>query len=115
MEQLSNDLLIPQVEVKRAVPKEDISAPSSSSSAKTRKVFLGGLAPETTKDDIRVVAELFGNVTDIQIMTEKYTEKPRGFGFVIFDDYDPAQRMCDKKYHKIRVGSMRVGLGVVVF
>ena len=66
-------------------------------------MFLGGLSPDTTKDDIKVVIEQFGQVNDVQIMTEKGTDKPRGFGFAILENYDDVDKLCIKKYHRIKV------------
>lgn len=89
------------MEVKKAVPKEE-SRPGSTPSQRTKKVFLGGLSPETTKDD---VYEAFQNeaVEEVLIMTHKETEKPRGFGFIIFKDYDAADRVCTQKHFRIKV------------
>ena len=70
---------------------------------RTKKVFLGGLSPDTTKQDILDVVEQYGKVMDVQIMTEKNTNKPRGFGFAILDDFDDVDKLCIKKYHRIKV------------
>lgn len=86
------------------MPKEDTAVkPFGDFREKTKKVFLGGLSPETTKADIEEVLEVFGKLFDVLIVTEKTTEKPRGFGFAIFEDYDSVDRLCSKKYHRIRV------------
>lgn len=90
-----------QVEAKRAVPREEKNPQAHQ---RTKKVFLGGLSPDTTKEDISAVLEQFGKVTDIQIMTEKDTGKPRGFGFAILDDFDDVDKLCIKKFHRIKVG-----------
>ena len=84
------------------MPKEQ-SHSSSSQTVKTRKVFLGGLPPEATKDDIILAFEHNGGLLDAQIMTEKYSEKPRGFGFAIFKDYDDVDRLLEQKHYRIKV------------
>ena len=91
-----------QIEAKKAVPKEN-SRRGGSHGVRTRKVFLGGLDPATTKEDIKETFMDIGTLTDIQIMTEKGTEKPRGFGFVSFEDYETVENVCSIKHFKIRV------------
>ena len=45
-----------------------------------------------TEDDIRQYFEQFGKIAAITRLTEKDTGKPRGFGFVEYDDYDPVDK-----------------------
>ncbi len=47
--------------------------------------------------------EGFGPVVEVQIMKDKNTDKPRGFGFAIFDDCDTVDKLCIKKYVRVRV------------
>ena len=89
-----------QVEAKRAVPREE-SSPQSLQ--RTKKVFLGGLSPDTTKEDISDILSSYGKIVDVQIMTEKGTDKPRGFGFATFDDYDSVDKVCNTKFLRIKV------------
>ena len=42
-------------------------------------------------------------VMDVTIMREKGTEKPRGFGFAIFEDTDVVDKLCIKRYVRIKV------------
>ena len=69
----------------------------------TRKVFLGGLSIDTMKEEIMEVVTKYGDVVDVQIMTEKGTEKPRGFAFAIYKDYDGAERLVAQKFIKVHV------------
>ena len=92
-----------QVEAKKAVPRE--SSRSKGPQMRTRKVFLGGLDANTTKEDIKETFMEIGKLTDIQIITEKETERPRGFGFVTFDDFETVENVCSVKHFKIRVCS----------
>ena len=92
------------MEVKRAVPREDTTP--SVPSVRTKKVFLGGLSPDTSKEDAIEALEKFGKLIDVQIMTDKHTNKPRGFGFAIFDDFEVVDRLCSKRYCRIKVRLM---------
>ena len=51
-----------------------------------RKLFIGGLKWETTKEDVQQYFEQFGEVTYANIKTDSNTGKSRGFGFVTFAD-----------------------------
>eukprot|EP00276_Gloeochaete_wittrockiana_P005058 CAMPEP_0184654176 /NCGR_PEP_ID=MMETSP0308-20130426/11896_1 /TAXON_ID=38269 /ORGANISM="Gloeochaete witrockiana, Strain SAG 46.84" /LENGTH=262 /DNA_ID=CAMNT_0027090063 /DNA_START=80 /DNA_END=864 /DNA_ORIENTATION=- len=82
-----------QVEAKRATPQG--SAPSASravSDVRTKKIFVGGLAPTVTNDEFRVFFEKFGHVKDAVVMFDSQTQRPRGFGFVEFDDETAVER-----------------------
>ena len=37
-------------------------------------------------------------------MREKETDRPRGFGFALFESYAVVEELCAKKYIKIKVG-----------
>lgn len=101
------------MECKIAQPKESGSARHNR--PKVKKIFLGGISPETKDDDIKVVIqELVPNdlALDVKVMTEKGTEKPRGFAFVIVDPYsqkdndyvyDVVDKLVAKNYIKILV------------
>ncbi len=102
-------LLCCQVEVKRAVPRGESRNTSAPRVIRTKKMFLGGMSPDTTKDDIiNAVKDLFPEGTSFSctLMTEKETNKPRGFGFLISeppsgesDDviYDVISRITEEK------------------
>lgn len=84
-----------------AVPKPE-SRPVRYTAQRTKKVFLGGISPDTVKEDIMEALKDFG-IIDAQVMTEKGTEKPRGFGFAIFENFEAAEKVCAKKYFEIKV------------
>lgn len=88
-----------EVEAKRAVPREENNPVAHT---KTKKIFLGGLSHETSEDDIREVLEQYGAVQDVTIMRDKNTNRPRGFGFAIYEDYDVVDKVCIKKFLKIK-------------
>lgn len=75
------------MEAKKAVPKDENEpsiAPVSGSVVKTRKIFVGGLAPGVDELVLREYFEQFGEVEDAVVMFDHENKRPRGFGFVQF-------------------------------
>lgn len=58
-------------------------------------IFVGNFPPETSEDDLRLAFEPFGEVTSVQIITEKFTGESRGFGFVAMHSKTEAQAAID--------------------
>ncbi len=56
----------------------------------SKKLFVGGLAWATTSDSLRKAFEQFGEVTDAKVITDRETNRSRGFGFVTFADDNAA-------------------------
>jgi heterogeneous nuclear ribonucleoprotein A1/A3 len=59
------------------------------------KLFVGGLHLRTDTDSLKKYFSKFGEVTDAVVMTDRATQKSKGFGFVTFktvDGVDEAQR-----------------------
>jgi hypothetical protein len=54
-----------------------------------RKVFVGGLNPTTTTEDLRSYFSDFGVVTDACVITDSSSKASRGFGFVEFEEKIP--------------------------
>ncbi|EFN53389.1 hypothetical protein CHLNCDRAFT_36600 [Chlorella variabilis] len=65
-----------QIDAKKSVPQE--------MKPKARKVFVGGLSPDTTEDQFREYFSQFGEVVEAQIMQDHMSGRSRGFGFVTF-------------------------------
>ena len=91
--------------MKRALTKEECRPPNNlpQAVAPTKKVFVGGLPTTLTKEEFREAMQQHGDVIEAQIMTEKVTNEPRGFGFVIFQDFETADAVCALKYVKVMV------------
>jgi cold-inducible RNA-binding protein len=46
------------------------------------KIYVGNLPFELTEEELRQEFEAFGEVESVSIITDKYSGRPRGFGFV---------------------------------
>ena len=76
-----------RIDPKYAVAREEMSREFTASpvrSARTNKIFVGGVAPETQEADFRSHFERFGRLSDAIIMVDHNTNRSRGFGFVTF-------------------------------
>ena len=48
-----------------------------------------------------VLAGSYGQVIDCVIMCDPHTRKPRGFGFITYDDAAAVDRVCSNKFHEL--------------
>ncbi|XP_073771664.1 heterogeneous nuclear ribonucleoprotein A1a isoform X2 [Danio rerio] len=87
------------VEPKRAVSREDSSKPGAHSTVK--KMFVGGIKEDTDEEHLREYFGQFGKIDEVNIMTEKNSDKRRGFAFITFDDHDAVDRIVIQKYHTV--------------
>lgn len=46
------------------------------------KLFVGNLSFQATEEDLRELFQQAGNVETVRIITDQFTGRPRGFGFV---------------------------------
>ena len=46
------------------------------------KIYVGNLSYEVTEEELRQEFEAFGEVASVDIVIDKYSGRPRGFGFV---------------------------------
>ena len=53
-------------------------------------IYIGNLSFETTEDQLRQAFEEFGEVTGVNIITDRDSGRPRGFAFVEMSDGDAA-------------------------
>ncbi|GLJ18371.1 hypothetical protein SUGI_0325170 [Cryptomeria japonica] len=99
-----------QVELKRAVPREEQQRNAQMKNSgsnmgvggpRTKKIFVGGLAPTVTEDDFRKYFEQFGNITDVVVMYDHVSQRPRGFGFITFDTEDAVDKVVTKNFHQL--------------
>ncbi|MFT7796262.1 heterogeneous nuclear ribonucleoprotein A/B isoform X2 [Arapaima gigas] len=66
-----------------------------------KKIFVGGLNPETTEEKIREYFGTFGEIEAIELPTDPKTNKRRGFVFITFKEEMPVKKVLEKKYHNV--------------
>ncbi len=57
---------------------------------KSNKLFIGNLAWRATEEELKKLFEAYGVVVSVKIVTDPYTEKSKGFGFVEMENADAA-------------------------
>ena len=60
--------------------------PGSREAVRSKKLFIGGLAWATTSDGLRKAFEAYGSVTEAKVITDRETNRSRGFGFVTYTE-----------------------------
>lgn len=58
------------------------------------KIFVGGLPYHTTDSSLRKYFEVFGDIEEAVVITDRQTGKSRGYGFVTMADRSAADRAC---------------------
>ena len=56
------------------------------------KLFVGNLSFQTTENDLHDAFAAFGAVTEANLMMDRATGRPRGFGFVTMSTAEEAQK-----------------------
>ncbi|KAI8019790.1 Heterogeneous nuclear ribonucleoprotein 1 [Camellia lanceoleosa] len=68
---------------------------------RTRKIFVGGLASTATEADFKKYFEQFGTITDVVVMYDHNTQRPRGFGFITYDSEDAVDKVLLKTFYEL--------------
>ena len=62
------------------------------------KVFIGGLSWETTDEKLRTYFLNYGTVHEAFVSYDRHTGRPRGFGFVVFEDPGVADKVVSLQH-----------------
>ncbi|KAL7395123.1 hypothetical protein ABVT39_010557 [Epinephelus coioides] len=95
-----------EVELKRAIAREDANNPDIV--ANVKKIFVGGVKDHIEADNLSEYFSQFGVVEKAEIISDKQTGRKRGFGFVFFEDTDSATKAVLSKYHTINGNKVEV-------
>ena len=55
------------------------------------KLYVGNLSFDTSESDLRTAFEAHGNVDSVAVVSDKYTGRSRGFGFVEMNNDEEAK------------------------
>jgi RNA recognition motif-containing protein len=58
----------------------------------SNKLFVGNLSFNTTENDLNDAFAAFGTVTEANLMMDRMTNRPRGFGFVTMNNAEEAEK-----------------------
>jgi cold-inducible RNA-binding protein len=61
----------------------------------SNKLFVGNLSFNTTENDLQDMFAAFGTVTEANLMMDRATGRPRGFGFVTMSTPEEAQKAIE--------------------
>eukprot|EP00730_Choanoeca_flexa_P002142 TRINITY_DN10930_c0_g1_i5.p2 TRINITY_DN10930_c0_g1~~TRINITY_DN10930_c0_g1_i5.p2 ORF type:complete len:196 (+),score=33.12 TRINITY_DN10930_c0_g1_i5:44-589(+) len=71
--------------------RDDAPPPRRDEGGEEHKLYIGNMDFSTRREDIEGEFGRFGDVRDVYIPTDRYSGKPRGFGFVTFVDRRAAE------------------------
>ncbi|XP_056136641.1 heterogeneous nuclear ribonucleoprotein A/B-like isoform X2 [Lampris incognitus] len=66
-----------------------------------KKIFVGGLNPDTEKEAIQEYFGTFGEIETIELPQDPKTEKRRGFVFITYKEEAPVKKVLEKKFHNV--------------
>ncbi|WCJ33131.1 RNA-binding (RRM/RBD/RNP motifs) family protein [Euphorbia peplus] len=72
--------------------------PHSGDGASPGKIFIGGLAKDTTYATFNNHFGKYGEITDSVIMKDRYTGQPRGFGFITYADPSVVDKVIEDEH-----------------
>ncbi|KAL8470096.1 hypothetical protein ACS0TY_032822 [Phlomoides rotata] len=98
-----------KVEAKKAVPRDEHqnlnknngSIQGSPGHTRTKKIFVGGLASTVAESDFKNYFDQFGTITDVVVMYDHNTQRPRGFGFITYDSEEAVDKVLVKTFHEL--------------
>src|SRR5580698_6744064 len=66
----------------------------------SNKLFVGNLSFKTTENELQDAFSAFGNVNEVNVMMDRMTNRPRGFGFVTMSTPEEAQKAVEGMHGK---------------
>lgn len=60
-----------------------------------KKLFVGNLSFSITQDQLKEIFEVYGKVTSVNIVIDKFSGRSKGFGFVEFENDEDAVKAIE--------------------
>ncbi|MEE6460157.1 hypothetical protein FKM82_000871 [Ascaphus truei] len=73
-----------------------------------KKVFVGGLSPDTSEEQIKEYFGGFGDIENIELPMDTKTNERRGFCFITYTDEDPVKKLLESRFHQIGSGKCEI-------
>ena len=55
-------------------------------------IYIGNLDYKATEESLKSIFEKYGSVSEVKIITDKFTGSSKGFGFVVMDNNAEAKK-----------------------
>lgn len=88
-----------QIDVKRAVSREESSKPGAH--VQVKKIFIGGIRDSIDEASLQQYFSEYGKIVECKVPFDNEQQRPKGFAFVTFDDFDPVDKLVAKRHHSI--------------
>jgi cold-inducible RNA-binding protein len=67
----------------------------------TQKIYVGNLSYNTTEDTLRTLFAEFGEIESVNLIADRDTGRPKGFGFVEMATQEAAQKSISALHGKV--------------
>lgn len=74
----------------------------------TKRIYVGNLPYSATEEEVRTLFEPHGTVNSVDILMDRMTGRPRGFGFVEMDDAGAAKAITQLNGSEMGGRSLRI-------
>ena len=72
------------------------------------KIYVGGLSWDTKENGLREAFEEFGDIEELNIITDRDTGRSRGFGFITFATQEGAEKALSMNGQEVDGRTLRV-------
>ena len=76
-----------------------------------KSFFFSGVTQDTSPQEVKTYISQFGKVKRAAIVINKETKQHEGFGFVLFENKDVVDQVCQTYFHNIKNTSVETVVG----